>query len=354
MYTKIMEEYTSFLIYEEDSRKLNTLKENLDSYKDQGFSLVKFKLLTNPNEGYLEELFKINTSFKNKGIDLMVGVDLLDLSKNLLGIKGKSLDFADPKIRRASFSFLNFLVKRGITAFDFGGLKALTSKESKEKDLVELSRLINKNLRSLNKNVLSSCELATDKASLLAFLTGDDGLGFSFIEKEIRSQKDLDPIKKSYQAGARLSLRLKKDLSPSWKNFPFMGQSLLFTGLILFDFPFILGKDDFDLELRGPSKNLGSFLNDLVSLKENEPCKKDLTELFRKDKDVFAYSLRSKSYKYLFIGNLGQKEILLNTSMYLDDYRAYKLLIGNYGQRSMVDNLLLRSFEGLIFLRKNP
>ena len=125
-----MKKIESLLIYEEDTKQLNKICEKIDSYKSMPIDTVKINLGNDLNEKYLEDLFSLNKKLASDNILLMVKVSLIDISRNLLGVNYKNESFDNPKIQKASFSFLNFLVKRGIQAFDFGDINYLVKNNS--------------------------------------------------------------------------------------------------------------------------------------------------------------------------------------------------------------------------------
>lgn len=350
-----MKKIESLLIYEEDTKQLNKICEKIDLYKKMPIDTVKICLSNDINEKYLEDLLYLNKKLSCENLLLMIKINLLEISTNLLGISYKNESFDNPKIQKASFSFLNFLVKRGIRAFDFGDVDYLVKNNPSDKKIIETSRLINKNLRSLNKNVLSLCDLSDKKFNLYEILTGDSDFDFSYICRPINifDQQSRKLLKETYQNGGRISYKIGFTKSRS-KNLSFVKESLILTSLTLLDSPLYLKDSESYFDVVGPIKSIEDYLEEIYTIKENfsDLPRKEFSEIIKKDQDIFAYSLKIGTKKFIFIGNLTQKEILVNISMYVSNHSEYKLLLGNYGKRSMVKNLLLRSFEGLIFVRK--
>lgn len=350
-----MRKTQALLIYEEDIKQLNRICENIDFYKSMPIDTVKINLGNDLNEKYLEDLFSLNKKFASDNIHLMVKVSLIDISRNLLGVNYKNESFDNPKIQKASFSFLNFLVKRGIRAFDFGDINYLVKNNPSDKKIIETSRLINKNLRSLSKDVISLCDLSYKYIDLYDILTGDNDFDFSYICRPINifDEQSRKLLKETYQNGGRISYKIGFTKSRS-KNLSFVKESLILTSLTLLDSPLYLKDAKSYLDVVGPIKSIKDYLEEIYNIKEDfsDLPRKESYEIIKKDKDLFAYSLKIGDTKFLFIGNLTQKEILVNISMYVSNYSEYKLLLGNYGKRTIVKNLLLRSYEGLIFVRK--
>lgn len=350
-----MRKTQALIIFEEDTKQLNKIYEKIDSYKSMPIDTVKINLGNDLNEKYLEDLFYLNKKFASDNLLLMVKVSLIDISRNLLGVSYKNESFDDPKIQKASFSFLNFLVKRGIQAFDFGDINYLVKNNPSDKKIIETSRLINKNLRSLSKDVISFCDLSYKYIDLYDILTGDSDFDFSYICRPINifDEQSRKLLKETYQNGGRISYKIGFTKSRS-KNLSFVKESLILTSLTLLDSPLYIKDAKSYFDLVGPIKSIKDYLEVIYTIKEDFSAlpRKEFYGIIKKDKDIFAYSLKIGDTKFLFIGNLTQKEILVNISMYVSNYGEYKLLLGNYGKRSMVKNLLLRSYEGLIFVRK--
>lgn len=350
-----MRKTQALIIFEEDTKQLNKIYEKIDFYKSMPIDTVKINLGNNLNEKYLEDLFYLNKKFASDNILLMVKVSLIDISRNLLGVNYKNESFDNPKIQKASFSFLNFLVKRGIQAFDFGDINYLVKNNPSDKKIIETSRLINKNLRSLSKDVISLCDLSYKYIDLYDILTGDSDFDFSYICRPINifDEQSRKLLKETYQNGWRISYKIGFTKSRS-KNLSFVKESLILTSLTLIDSPLYIKDSESYFDVVGPIKSIKDYLEEIYNIKEDfsDLPRKEFYEIIKKDKDLFAYSLKIGDTKFLFIGNLTQKEILVNISMYVSNYSEYKLLLGNYGKRSMVKNLLLRSYEGLIFVRK--
>lgn len=355
MYIRFMKKIESLLIYEEDTKQLNKICEKIDFYKKIPIDTVKICLSNDINEKYLEDLLYLNKKLSCENLLLMIKINLLEISSNLLGVSYKNESFDNPKIQKASFSFLNFLVKRGIRAFDFGDINYLVKNNPSDKKIIETSRLINKNLRSLNKEVLSLCGLSEKKLNLYEILTSDSDFDFSYISRPINifDEKSRTLLKETCQNDGKISYKIGYAKNRS-KNISFVKESLVLTSLTLLDSPLCIKDRDSYLDVAGPIESIRDYLGDILKIKNNLPAlpRKEFYEIIKKDKDIYSYSLKIGDNKFLFIGNLTQKEILVNISMYVSNYSEYKLLLGNYGKRTIVKNILLRSYEGLIFVRK--
>lgn len=350
-----MRKTQALIIFEEDTKQLNKICEKIDFYKKMPIDTVKICLSNDINEAYLEDLLYLNKKLSCENLLLMIKINLLEISTNLLGVNYKSESFDNPKIQKASFSFLNFLVKRGIRAFDFGDINYLVKNNPSDKKIIDTSRLINKNLRSLGKDVISLCDLSYKYIDLYDILTGDSDFDFSYICRPINifDEQSRKLLKETYQNGGRISYKIGFSKSRS-KNLSFVKESLILTSLTLLDLPLYIKDSESYFDVAGPIESIRDYLGEILKIKNNLHAlpRKEFYEIIKKDKDIYSYSLKIGDNKFLFIGNLTQKEILVNISMYVSNYSEYKLLLGNYGKRTIVKNILLRSYEGLIFVRK--
>lgn len=198
-------------------------------------------------------------------------------------------------------------------------------------------------------------DLSYKYIDLYDILTGDSDFDFSYICRPINifDEQSRKLLKETYQNGGRISYKIGFSKSRS-KNLSFVKESLILTSLTLLDSPLYIKDAKSYFDLVGPIKSIKDYLEVIYTIKEDFSAlpRKEFYGIIKKDKDIFAYSLKIGDTKFLFIGNLTQKEILVNISMYVSNYSEYKLLLGNYGKRTIVKNILLRSYEGLIFVRK--
>lgn len=340
-----MRETDELFIYKENS--IEIIKDNLPTYKKLGVNFIAIDMGEFINDDYLREIFALNELLNKQGFGLMLRLDLLILSKNLIDSKVDNLTWENTKVKRAGLSFLNFLVKRGIAAFDFLNLSEILD----DKNFLEEIREINKNVRHLNEDVLITGLIEDPK--LLSYLYYGMKTDFSFVKTKISYLKHKD-LARLFTKGPRLATSPSNFFNTNLTNFAYFSQSQELSNIFALGGVAYLENSIIDFGREGPFYNLLTFTGELSRLKEaNNPLNKgDFLEIFKKDKDVFAYIRQYKNEKALVINNLSQKEFLLPISMYLADYSSYKLALGNYGQRKMVDNLLLRPFETLIFVKK--
>lgn len=332
-------------IYKENS--IEKIRGGLPIYKNLGVNFIAIDMGEFINDDYLREIFSLNEFLNKQGFGLMLRLDLLILSKNLLDSKVDDLTWENTKVKRAGLSFLNFLVKRGICAFDFLNLSSMVD----DRNFLEDIREINKNVRHLNENVLTTGLI--DKPEFINYLSSTGKTDFSFVQARI-DQLKIEDLNSFYNTGPIFANTWDNFSNKFSKNFAYFSISQKISNILALKGVVYLESDDIDFEMEGPFYKLTSYIENLSRIREENKSltRGDFLEIFKKDKDIFAYIRRYKNEKALVINNLSQKEFLLPISMYLADYSSYKLALGNYGQRSLVDNLLVRPFETLIFIKK--
>lgn len=340
-----MRETDELFIYKENS--IEKIKDNLPTYKKLGVNFITIDMGEFINDDYLREIFSLNEFLNKQGFGLMLRLDLLKLSQNLLDSKVDDLICENTKVKRAGLSFLNFLVKRGICAFDFLNLSAMVD----DRNFLEGIREINKNVRHLNENVLTTSLI--DKPEFIKYLSSTGKTDFSFIQARIDYLK-IEDLNSFYESGPIFAKTWDNFSNKFSKNFAYFSISQKISNILALKGVVYLESDDIDFEMEGPFYKLTSYIENLSRIREENKSltRGDFLEIFKKDRDIFAYIRRYENEKSLVINNLSQKEFLLPISMYLADYSSYKLALGNYGQRSLVDNLLVRPFETLIFIKK--
>lgn len=340
-----MTDTSDLFIYKENS--IEKIRANLPIYKKLGINFLAIDLREFINDGYLREVFSLNEFLKEEGLGLMLRLDLLKLTQNLLDSKVDKITWKNTKVKRAGISFLNFLVKRGISAFDFLNLSSLVDDEF----ILDGIREINKNVRHLNEDVITTGLL--DRAKIFKYLSSTGKTDFSFVQAGIDYLK-IEDLNSFYETGPTFAKTWDNFSNKSSKNYTYFSMTQKISNIIALKGPVYVESEDVDFEMEGPFYKLSSYIENLSRIREGNKSliKGDFLEIFKKDRDIFAYIRRYKNEKALVINNLSQKEFLLPIAMYLADYYSYKLLLGNYGQRIMVENLLVRPFETLIFIKK--
>ncbi|WP_306483629.1 hypothetical protein [Anaerococcus sp.] len=340
-----MTDTSDLFIYKENS--IEEIRANIPFYKKLGINFLAIDMGEAINDLYLREVFSLNESLNKEGLGLMLRLDLLKLTQNLLDSKVDKITWKNTKVKRAGISFLNFLVKRGISAFDFVNLSSLVDDEFILDDIRE----INKNVRHLNEDVITTGLI--DRTKIFKYLTSTGRTDFSFVQARIDYLK-IEDLNSFYEISPIFANTWDNFSNKFSKNFAYFSISQKISNILALKGPVYLESDDIDFEMEGPLYKLTSYIENLSRIREENKSLRqgDFLEIFKKDKDIFSYIRKYKNEKTLIINNLSQKEFLLPISMYLADYSSYKLLLGNYGQRSMVANLLVRPFETLIFIKK--
>ena len=344
-YCKIMTDANEIFIYKENS--IENIKPSLPFYKKLAINFLAIDMGEFINDDYLAEIFSINETLKKEGMGLMLRLDLLILSQNLIDSKVDDLTWENTKVKRAGLSFLNFLVKRGICAFDFLNL----SKMLDNRNLLKGIREINKNVRHLNENVITT-SLIEDQ-EVLRHLSRGMRTDFSFVRTKIDCLKHED-LSRLFSQGPNFAISFDNFNNTNLTNYEYFSKSQVLSNIFALKGPVYLDASKIDIKTEGPFYDIFYFMKEILKIRdENNSLRQgDFLEIFKKDKDILAYIRSYKNEKALVINNLSQKEFLLPISMYLADYSSYKLALGNYGQRTMVDNLLVRPFETLIFIKK--
>ena len=101
-------------------------------------------------------------------------------------------------------------------------------------------------------------------------------------------------------------------------------------------------KNDYSL-LKETSGNF-DFYQKILSIRRQSHTIKygKFRQIFAKDKDVFAYIRTYDDKKVIFFANFSQKEVMLDIRFHFIDLYDFTYLLGNYGRRKIVKNLLLR------------
>lgn len=340
--------YINPLIYEENSRNINKIKGNIPYYKSLAIDILKVDLDFEINDTYLKELFFLNKILKDSGIKLMLSLDLDKLSGKLLEDKIENPNWFNLNIQKAGLSFLNFLVKRGIEAFDFTNLEEIFAD-----DFFFEARKLNKNIRHSNPEIITTTKLNKIRAKEIEYLSQNEKVDFTFIRTSFDYTKKsfLSSIKNSRSNLAIEYSNIGRNLFMN-KNYSFLCKSLVLGNMIFLNMPSFINEDVINLKESGPWIKLSDYLLKSISLREKyrDLISLEFKEILENDEDIFAYSKTNPRGKILILNNLSHKEFLLSIEKYIKDYKNYSLILGNYGYRRMVDNLLLRPYESLVFI----
>ena len=102
------------------------------------------------------------------------------------------------------------------------------------------------------------------------------------------------------------------------------------------------------------SKDIKGFYKDILSYKNSIPALNmgSYRQIFANDPDIYAYIRSYNGEKIIVFGNFSQKEVLVDIRFHFIDLYDFSYLIGNYGKRRIVKNLLLRPYEFVGFIKK--
>lgn len=103
------------------------------------------------------------------------------------------------------------------------------------------------------------------------------------------------------------------------------------------------------------SKNIKDFYKDVLAYKNPIPALNsgNYRQIFVNDPDIYAYIRSYDGEKVIVFGNFSQKEVLVDIRFHFLDLYDFSYLIGNYGKRRIVKNLLLRPYEFVAFIKNN-
>ena len=103
------------------------------------------------------------------------------------------------------------------------------------------------------------------------------------------------------------------------------------------------------------SKSIRDFYKDILFYKNSTPALSmgSYRQIFVNDPDIYAYIRNYDGEKVLVFGNFSQKEVLVDIRFHFLDLYDFFYLIGNYGKRRIVKNLLLRPYEFVAFIKNN-
>ena len=100
-------------------------------------------------------------------------------------------------------------------------------------------------------------------------------------------------------------------------------------------------------DIKGFYKNILSCKNSIHALSMGS-----YRQIFVNDSDIYAYIRSYDGEKVLVFGNFSQKEVLVDIRFHFIELYDFSYLIGNYGKRRIVKNLLLRPYEFVAFIKK--
>lgn len=346
------------IIYKEK----NFIEKN-NYYKKLGVNAILIDLFDRVDQEVLYRLFEYNKSLAREEIELILRVDIEQISSLLLNIN-KPISWSNPKIRKSFYQFLIFLQKHGLRGFLLENFVDLF-----KDDLYKYTGELTKNIFYSEDSIFIG-QIDTIDYQYLSYLINSSYNNFTYILNPSRfyGYVDLESIKKeiskSFNRGIKEIYQTKNlyGLIENKENYPFQIQSLLAGlvfmlrgGVILSNFEElgIFNKINFksDYKILDLANKTFDFYKKLIDIKKNNRplAIGAYRQIVIRDREIFAFIRTLEDEKILVFANLSQKEILVDLRYKLLDLYKFTYLIGNYGRRSIVKNLLLRPYEFVTF-----
>ena len=225
----------------------------------------------------------------------------------------------------------------------------------------------------LGEDTLSIGQINSDELAYQKFLSNTNYQNFDYIynkRKSIKDRTSLLEAKKYFSSIQNENIRqifITNNLLRNFiniKNFPFLSHSLvagvtflLNGGMLLENFEelgiFENSAYSNDHKVLDQTNKTFDFYKELINIKTNMEAIKRGTyrEIFASDPDIFAFVRIYEDKKVIVFANFSQKEVLADIRFHFIDINDFKYLLGNYGKRKIVKNLLLRPYEFIAFTK---
>ena len=355
-----------FIFYKENQIDI---EDKIPYYKKLGVNAIIINPLYNIDEDILEDIFRMARIFEDQGIFLFIEIDIIEVSKMLL--EKDTIDWKMPKIRSGFYKFISYLSKYGIRGIYYKNLQKLWDySNGSYQQFDNFIRELGKNTRQ-NKKTLAIASISTEDKKLEKIILDSGFYNFDGVEIEARVYDDLIDFKKSIAdkdsniESNKLSDSTKSLINlTNFKNFPYQSQTLA-AGLKFFlkSYPVLKKNEEFggsiphqnsnDYNLLKESEQILEYYKSLIEIRKSNPAFSSGTirQIFNNDKDILAFVRTYKDEKTLVFANFSQKEVLCDIRFHFLDLYDFKYLIGNYGKRRIVKNLLLRPYEFVSFVK---
>lgn len=349
----------NLIIYKENRiRDIKTIK----YYRDLRVNAIFLDYFEDLED--LDLFFELAAYLKMKGISLFLNINILEIVQKLIG---EDFAWSNPKIRTSFYQFINFLIKRGISGFYFTKLDDLIGDNSYLSLIKEFSK------NTINKDGIVSIVETSKNPYFLNYLSNpiynnfsyvniaNENLSFLEYKKYLKTIQNVDDDNNINQI-----LRLDKTFLSftNTKNYPYQSMSLL-CGISYFhrgsvmienleELGFEAGINNTNAyKISTYSRDIKDFYKDILSYKNSIPALSmgSYRQIFANDSDIYAYIRSYNGEKVVIFGNFSQKEVLVDIRFHFIDLYDFSYLIGNYGKRRIVKNLLLRPFEFVAFVK---
>ena len=334
-------------------------------YKKLGINAILINPFVKVDEEIIKKVLKINDILLREDIRLMVNIDVKNISTLLLDLDSK-INWDNPKIRKAFYQFINYLKKYNLRGFYFTNFEKLFAANPSF-----YIRELSKNTLG-DENLVSIGEVDTDDFAYQKYLASDEYSNFSYIynrsletpmENLLSAKKYISAIHSENVREVYSTDNVLASFTNN-ENFPFLTRTLLAGvnlflrgGFLLKNFE-ELGIFDSstytnDYKVLDKTNKTSDFYQKLIKIKNNNKAiiQGTYREIFNRDPDIFAFVRTYENQKVIVFANFTQKEILADIRFHFIDINDFTYLIGNYGRRRIVKNLLLRPYEFVTFVK---
>lgn len=328
------------VILKTDLKGFKILQVNTRFYQALGLDFVEISPFENLDEKEIGEILSLNDFYQKNGLGLILSFDIKNLMAKLLGANPSEIDFSDPKIRQGLYHFISYLIKHGISGFNLKGLESL---ENGEKSLVERVRELNKNT-FFNKDVFSLAEINEDKNTLIAL--ANPNLSFLSMVSPSGEVEGIFDFASDFAVG-NSNLAFAFDNFPkneiNFTNYPVYAKRMIYMSLFFLKSSLHIREYDLDFEDI-------KFLRELFALKNQVQGLPKMTKILPKEKEILAFVRSGDGKKILFLANLSEKEVLVDLSYKVLDYKKYDFLFGSITERRLFRTIILRPYEAVSFI----
>lgn len=353
----------NLVLYREKHSQIN---KKITYYKKLGINGILISPFDYIDEKILEEIFASNDLLEKNDIKLFLQIDIEKTSKILLDNLGK-IDWSKPKIRKSFYQFINYLKKYGINGFYFTNFEKVFFD-----NFYDYLKELSKNT-FVGKNVITIGQISSDDLNYQKFLSNENYNNFDYIFNKIIESQNFESLidaKKYFSRIYKQNIRQIFITDNAFKgftnkeNFPFLSHSLtaglsflLKGGIFLENFEElgIFENNSYvnDHKVLNLTNKTFDFYKDLINIKTKNKAISNGTyrEIFINDPDIFAFVRTYENQKVIVFANFSQKEVLADIRFHFIDINDFKYLLGNYGKRRIVKNLLLRPFEFIVFVK---
>lgn len=327
------------IILKTDLKGFKILQVNIKFYQALGVDFVEISPFEVLDEKEIEGVFELNDFYQKHGLNLCLSFDIIYLMAQLLGKNPSEIDFSDPKIRQGLYGFISYLIKHGIRGFNLYGLDSLADGG---KSLIERVRELNKNT-FFNKEVFSMAEIDRDNKSLIA-LANPNLSCLSTVKKPGEIDDIFEFARDFADNNSKLALAFENfpKSEINFINYPIYAKRMIYMTLFFLNSSLFIDESDLDIiDIK--------FLSKLFALKNELEKLNKITKILPKEREILAFVRSGDGKKILFLANLTEKEILVDLSYKVLDYKKYDFLFASVTDRTLFRTILLRPYEAIAF-----